>query len=116
MLLKKLGKNTITPSFDQNKKHCEFSTYSSEETETHEDCIPSNKGFWQIVDNYLDSNDNKQIESIVYHNFMQWHQQSWLSKYIYLEDLNLGSLLDQFLGMYFLQIVKKFVCINKINI
>jgi hypothetical protein len=63
---KKLGKNTITPSFDQNKKHCEFSTYSSEETETHEDCIPSNKGFWQIVDNYLDDtefNENKNYEN-----------------------------------------------------
>lgn len=68
----------------------------------------------EIVDNYLDLNDNEQIESIVYHKFMQWHQQSWLSKYIHLDELNLGSLLDQFLGMYFLQIVKKFVCINKI--
>jgi hypothetical protein len=63
---KKADENTITPSFDQNKKHCEFSTYSSEETETLEDCIPSNKGFWQMVDNYLDDtefNEKKNYEN-----------------------------------------------------
>jgi hypothetical protein len=63
---KKAGKNTIITSFDQNKMHCDFSTYSSEETETQDDCIVSNRGFWQTVDNYLDDtefNENKNYEN-----------------------------------------------------
>jgi len=68
----------------------------------------------EIVETYLQINDNQLIEDLVYQNFLKWHQQDWLSDYIYLDDLNLGSLLDQFIGVYFLQIVKKFVCINRI--
>ena len=68
----------------------------------------------EIVENYLEPNDNKQIEDLVYKKFLKWHTQDWLSEYIYLDDLNLGSLLDHFIGMYFLQIVKKFVCIKRI--
>jgi len=68
----------------------------------------------EIVENYLDVNDNKLIEDLVYQKFMKWHEQDWLIDHIYLKNLNLGALLDQFIGTYFLQIVKKFFCIIRI--
>jgi len=68
----------------------------------------------EIVENYLDVDDHKLIEDLVYQKFMKWHEQDWLTDHIYLENLNLGSLLDQFIGLYFLKIVKKFVCIIRI--
>ena len=68
----------------------------------------------EIVDTYLQSSDNQLIEDLVYQKFLKWHEQDWLYEYVHLDDLNLGSLLDQFIGLYFLRIVKKFVCINRI--
>ncbi len=68
----------------------------------------------EIVEQYFEPNDEKIIEKTVYDKFLKWHEQDWVSQYLYLDKLNLGSLLDQFIGMYFLQIVKKFVCINRI--
>jgi len=68
----------------------------------------------EIVEEYFKPNDEKNIEKIVYEKFLKWHEQDWISSYLNLDDLNLGSLLDQFIGMYFLQIIKKTVCINRI--
>jgi hypothetical protein len=68
----------------------------------------------EIVEDYFNTEDNKIIEELVYQKLVKWHKQDWLAKYIYLENINLGSLLDQFIGIYFLQIVKKFVCIIRI--
>jgi hypothetical protein len=68
----------------------------------------------EIVEQYFEPNDEKLIEKTVYEKFLKWHEQDWVSQYLYLDELNLGSLLDQFIGMYFLKIVKKFVCINRI--
>lgn len=68
----------------------------------------------EIAETYLQNNDNQLIEELVYQKFLKWHKQDWVSKNIFLEDLNLGSLLDQFIGMYFLEIVKKFIYIKRI--
>ena len=68
----------------------------------------------EIVEDYFNSGDDKIIEEFVYQKLVKWHEQDWLIEHIYHENLNLGSLLDQFIGIYFLQIVKKFICIIRI--
>ncbi len=66
-------------------------------------------------ENYLNEDDNKMIDTTVFHITTNWHKNEKIQKYLTLNEINLGLLLDQELYLYLLTIITNFVSFIKIK-
>jgi len=68
----------------------------------------------EIIENYIDINDEEEIDSVALQLAMSWHKEKNFKNLLEFQNINLGWLLETEFHQYLLQIIKYFIGMTKI--